>query len=300
MTNKNNVATWIEPEDAKNGVLTVRQYRMSRKQRNNWLRGYTANSKTIDPYTVRLKSKPEKEVSKKIINLILKIYIGVILAALLGFVCYFALKQVTLQEIVIDGTCSYSKDELIQAAGINIGDNLFLSRYKVKDATESLVKLNSFSATLKFPDTIIFHVYEKVPVMYTEQHGTRFFLSDDFTITEVTSVDADNTSGFLKVMLPDAIRAIAGEQMKYRETDDDTYIRDITNAIRKSPDASKCAEINLQNKFQIYVITNDNVKIYFGDYKQPDVKYKVGLKVLKENTTARVVDVSDISRITVE
>lgn len=81
--------------------------------------------------------------------------------------------------ITISGTTRYSSEEIIQASGIQIGDNLFLlNKYEISDAIiEALPYVSSVSISRQLPDTLVIEVTDSNQGGVIAQDGTYWVIS---------------------------------------------------------------------------------------------------------------------------
>lgn len=100
------------------------------------------------------------------------IYIAAILAAIVGIGSFFK-----ISDIQVTGNVIYSEQEILEVAGIELGDNLFL--VNKRSAEEAILENRGFADTItvkrKLPDTIEINVRESRLLAYV-QHGDDYYV----------------------------------------------------------------------------------------------------------------------------
>ena len=81
--------------------------------------------------------------------------------------------------VTVSGTSRYSSEEIIQASGVQIGDNLFLlNKYEISDAIiEALPYVSSVSISRQLPDALLIEVTDSNQGGVIAQNGTYWVIS---------------------------------------------------------------------------------------------------------------------------
>lgn len=103
-------------------------------------------------------------------------------AILVGCIIFFRVNT-----MVVTGNSRYTQEEIIAAAGVQQGDNLFtLNKYQI--ASRILTQLpyvDDVTISRKLPDTLIFEVSESTGVAWVESGGSYWLLDNRCKLLEV-------------------------------------------------------------------------------------------------------------------
>lgn len=89
--------------------------------------------------------------------------------------------------MVVTGNSRYTQDEIIAAAGVEQGDNLFtLNKYQIADRIlTQLPYVDDVTISRKLPDTLIFEVQESTGVAWVESGGSYWLINNNCKVLEV-------------------------------------------------------------------------------------------------------------------
>ncbi len=120
---------------------------------------------------------------------------------LLGCVVLIFLVSIFIQvgEIRVTGNSHYTAEEIIQAAGVEEGDNLFfVNRFAaVSGILAKLPYVESVSVTTQLPGTVIFEVVESQALAWVEIDGQRWVVDRNCKV--LTQGDAASTADLIQV-----------------------------------------------------------------------------------------------------
>ena len=120
---------------------------------------------------------------------------------LLGCVVLIFIVSIFLQvgSIEVRGNSHYTAQEIIQAAGIEEGDNLFfVNRFAaVSGIMAKLPYVESVSITTQLPGTVILEITESQALAWVELEGQRWII--DRSCKVLTQDSADDSAGLIRV-----------------------------------------------------------------------------------------------------
>ncbi len=120
---------------------------------------------------------------------------------LLGCVVLIFLVSIFLQvnSIRVTGNYHYSEQEIMQAAGVEEGDNLFfINRFSaVSGIMAKLPYVESVSVTTQLPGTVIFEVTESQALAWVELEGQRWIIDRNCKV--LSQGTADSTAALIHV-----------------------------------------------------------------------------------------------------
>lgn len=103
-------------------------------------------------------------------------------AILAGCIIFFRVNT-----MVVTGNSRYTQEEIIAAAGVEQGDNLFtLNKYQIADRIlTQLPYVDDVTISRKLPDTLIFEVQESTGVAWVESGGSYWLINNNCKVLEV-------------------------------------------------------------------------------------------------------------------
>lgn len=206
--------------------------------------------------------------------LVLIVVLGV--GVLLSVTLLFNVKKINVND---DGV-NYSKDNIIKASGIDIGDNMVRldADAAEKRILSSMIYVEEAEINKKYPDTLEITLKKCVPSANAEHEGGILLLSPKGKILEnVSEAQAD-------LMLVKGLDLTSFNQGEYITSEDEQKIyiyNEILNAL-KSCKNSNVVSIDMTDKYDI-IINYDN-RINFEAGNQNEIAYKIKLAdtVLKD------------------
>lgn len=206
-----------------------------------------------------------------------------------------------ISDFEIEGTTRYTPEELISAAGVTEGDNLysFSSRVAEENVRAACPYVKSLKVKRSVPDTITFIVEEHTPAFYADIYGETFILSDDLTVLG----EGDDTDGLCRLRLPAVTRAVAGSKIEFESTTQSSRITDTCRAVTASELAKRIGVIDLTDPFKLNMECDRKYLLVFGTYDECDLRLRVACAVLKdemfENENKAKLDLTNTSETTV-
>ena len=184
-SNTSNVSTYVKKEEK----TYVRRYAMSEGRRRRWLENHKngqedaimfPSMKAINAEEATLDDRREKAK-------ILMICLGIALVLLLLWpMARFAASHLVVEDVRIEGGSAYGIEEILEAAGFDLGDNLPI--FKAKNIEESLKKslpyLKNCNVSFALPGTVIITLNDEAPAFCAEIFGEFYAVSKDLRVLE--------------------------------------------------------------------------------------------------------------------
>ena len=303
MTGENDIMS-VSPglvEDANEtsaGIQTVRQYVMTKKSREKWLRRYTDTENLADLKEERLLDMAQRRRLRRKSKGIY-IFLLVALAAAIAFpLVSLVLSQLTVKEIIIDGECRYTPSELIAASEISEGDRLF--GFSRKDASENITEklpyISSCVVHVNINGSVVIQVSGNSAAVYTKTAGEYYALSSDLLVLERSS-DASyfEAAGLIYTDLPDTSEMVVGNRAVFSEPENKEYICVILKALENG-EYSNITRLFLDDRYDIVAIYDGQYRILLGSSADTSLKMATAMRVIEESDGNReksgVVDVT--------
>ena len=179
-----------------------------------------------------------------------------------------------VQTIEVVGAVSYSDEEIIDASGIDIGDNLFfINRFSASSrifAKLPLVEEASIERSL--PNKIIISVDESYPLAYVGWEGQSWMMTGSCKL--LGSGEGPELDGLIRVLNITPVSPKAGEILVLDEADNLklTYLQTLLRAMQQMDMTRDVTELDMENsadptfrylgRFTVRMGPNDNT-----DYK---------------------------------
>jgi cell division protein FtsQ len=205
-----------------------------------------------------------------------------------------------IEKIEVKGNGIYTKEQIIDASGISIGDNLYAINKKTARSfiTTEYPYIKEVVIRRNLPTTLVFKITEEQPVYYTEICGEYFVLSKSLRILERTYEKPSNEENpLVLLLLADVKRAVVGETLEFEKELTFEYINNFMQSVNEHEIADKLTEIDISNKYNIYVSYQGRFRIYLGDSTETDMKLKFAELMINtfEQDKRGTVDAHDIT-----
>jgi len=179
-----------------------------------------------------------------------------------------------LDEVDITGNSAYSDEDIMQLAGLSIGDNLLLVREDiVKERLDAVVDLEVEELGKVYPGGIKITVYEKEEAAVIYSGGTYITIDSR---GEVLGYAGDESSfkGLLRIEGVEVSAANAGEQLEVMEEHGQKYdcVLGLLSALDGEDALGLCEVVNVSNLFDIRLDCGGGLYVNLGDSE--DLEYK--------------------------
>ena len=209
-------------------------------------------------------------------------------AILAGCIIFFRVNT-----MVVAGNSRYTAEEIIAAAEVGKGDNLFtLNKYQI--AQRILTRLpyvNDVSISRKLPDTLIFEVTESAGVAWVESGGSCWLMDDKCKLLEVG--DSSLASGRPQVLGLTAVTPSVGGSLTVDPEQQDKLeqLERFLEAIReRQMTGSLKGFIDLSSGNEIRFGYGENLTVVFpmnGDFDTETYELKLTLQTMDQRGIPR-------------
>ncbi len=164
----------------------------------------------------------------------------------------------------VNGTAHYEPIDLINAAGVKLGDHLY--RLDTDEIEERLLRecpfLISVEVKERFPNRLTIYAEERHVPWYVEVSNAKYALDQNLLVVDEIS----DTDGMARLILPDVRRVIAGNVPDFAESE--TELRRTLEAIaeiRSVSFYSRLTEIDLRSRWNIRITVDEKFIVELGD-----------------------------------
>jgi cell division protein FtsQ len=256
---------------------------------------------TEEQIAKELAEKQKKQKAKKLLFLCIIAFILVLLYPLFRLVS----NVFVINEVIIEGECPYSAEELLAASGLVQGGDLFGNDYDeaAQRALQKLPYLRSCKLESKLPNKVVFSVVSGDAVIYTEVAGEYYALSAALRVLERSSEPtAFIASGLVYASMPPMAVSLVGEHVKLSGGRDGSYITELLDALADSDLDGRVSRIFFEEKFDIVISVDARFRVKLGGPEDMTLKLHAAQRVIEECGFALeekgIIDVSDPQRPT--
>ena len=206
-----------------------------------------------------------------------------------------------IKEIEVTGNSITPSADIIEAAGIHVGDEIFL-RTQGEIADNIQLRYPSLGVSVK-------RGFSKVTIQITERGssyiayaGHWFLLDRDLQVVTMSEREED-FADYPKLMMPAVAQLSVGKPVQFADTGiDRAYIGELIALLEQEGLLSHVSYIDVREKFHISYVLEGQIRVVLGNLS--DVKLK--MEMTEEILSARfeneapyaIVDVSDLKRTT--
>ena len=230
------------------------------------------------------KSLIEKKTTKRVIMAIAAVVALFVIFRL--FLLFFSVRH-----FEIEGDTKYTLNEIVNAAGIRMGDRLY---YIDEDEVEERIlnrcpHIQSVSIECDFPNTVIFVIEERKTGWYLQVGEDYMVLDYDLKVIAETANELELTErGLTKLVLPELESAVVGKNPEFGKGDQrlKSETVKVLYEIRNDPMKNRITYLNLENRFEIKLTVDFTYEVYFGDMGESETKFEMIEKII-ENSKAK-------------
>lgn len=219
------------------------------------------------------------------------------LLALVLLLCVGAALSLTVffktESIQVVGDTRYAKNELIAAAGIRLGENLF--RVSKKDTSEKLIAGYPYIAQVRLqrvlPNSLLLHVSE-ARACAAVQTGQAYMLLDERARVLETDLPACPEGYFRVIGFPAGLSP--GDYLPEQDRERFRVLLTLQESIAAN-DLSKIKLADLSNAADIWLLYDGRVAIELGGQSDIDYKIRAAKSVIDISVTDKTVGTLDVS-----
>ncbi len=202
-----------------------------------------------------------------------------------------------VQTIEVRGAVSYTDEEVIEASGIDIGDNLFfINRFSASSRIfAKLPFVEEASIERSLPNKLIITVDESFALAYVNWEGQNWMMTGNCKLLGTGS--PDELEGLIRVMNVTPVLPKAGETMAVdpEESLKLTYLQSLLHAMQLANMTSDVSELDMQNPANPTFRYLDRFTVKMGPHENTDYKLRMLLSAVEqmEGDIAGTVDLSE-------
>ncbi len=239
-----------------------------------------------------------KKRHKRVFRTISYILLAIVLCFIFVVICMALFLKI--EKIEVSGNNRYTEEQIIEASGITVGQNLYAINKKTARAyiTKEYPYINEVVIRRHLPSTLNFKINEEEARYYTEICGEYFVLSKTLRVLERTDKCPENEENKLVYLLMSDLKsAVVGKTIEFEKESAFEYINNFIQSINMYEFSDKLTEIDLSKKYNIYVNYEDRFRIYLGDSTETAMKLKFAKLMIDtfEEHQGGTVDAHDIT-----
>ena len=244
---------------------------------------------------------------------------GALLLVVIAAVLFLKISNI---EVVTGDVTIFNESEVINAAGIDIGDGLYhRSSWAIKKSIQENMPLAQKVSVTKSPFGKVTIKVELLSVDYFTKIGDKYYALDKDLRVLDSNISGSKYSAYggVLVKLPETREPTLGEPLVFfdtvKETDTEgetvyevrdesfySYVKKFLSELKDSGYHEDSNGVILEEKFDISVIYAGKFKVKFGSVADLDVKFRVLYEILAEGSMQysdmASIDLSDPTRPT--
>jgi cell division protein FtsQ len=112
-----------------------------------------------------------------------------------GFFYFINSEFFTIQHIYVEATSNIDKDEVLEACGIQVGENLFqFNASDVQDSIKQIPIVKNASIVRIYPDTVKIIVTERIPYMVLNSNGVFYGIDETGKVISASNSLSDSSA----------------------------------------------------------------------------------------------------------
>lgn len=237
----------------------------------------------------------ERKKKRKVARII---FFFVIFGAMIaGVYLLLTLKAFNLENVELNETMKYSKEDIVNKAGIEVGKNIFIEYFTSdKKAVTTLPYVESIKLKLKLPNEIKIDVVERTSkyFAYDKDNNKFFSLSDDGYILEEVDINNKKNDEILLTGVTFDDEVMLGKKINDTDLSKIGIYKKIEKEFKKDEISGKITKVSFENSLTTITI-NDKLNIIFPN--DTDLEYKmVFLKTILKSIAEDSVGVIDMTK----
>ena len=238
-----------------------------------------------------LSREPFSRKTRKVINfavcgaiLLVILIVGVVLSLTVFF---------KSEQFEVEGSAHYSNQEIIDASGLTLGENLFLSDKKAGEEKikQTLPYVEEAKIDIRIPDTMVIHITEAQPA-YVIAEGEEFVvISSEGRVLERISKNTYDAPVIEGCTLE---KAEVGNTAQVKNKNIMPILNEITKALQKN-EFNGIREIDVSNTANIKLNYADRIQIVLGMPEDIDYKIRTAQTIIDQKLAQTDMGVLDVS-----
>ena len=203
-----------------------------------------------------------------------------------------------VRNISVEGTSTYTSEDVISSSGIYKGVNLYSFRSSLanNNITFHCPYIESVNVHRNVPSGVLFEVTEDVPLYYAEIYGEYKILSDGLRVLETVNADDERLQSLIKLKLPKVSYSVAGRVMEFENAKEERSVRDVLKSISSSLLSDRVTMADLRNTYEMSVAVDK--KFLLKDLKLKTAAYVLEDEMFTTGNKAKI-DLTDTEKTSV-
>lgn len=224
----------------------------------------------------RNRRKGRKKRGGKILSfLLVLVIIGVIIASVTMFF--------QTNEIVVTGVQKHTVEEIVEASGLSVGDNLFaVNKFEVeKRIKDAYPYVGSVEIRRRLPDTFLLNVTERTPVAYLDVGEQRWLLDKQAYLLEPLSI-SDAVSYLKIVSESEAIDPKSGAQLELAEEGVSDGLAAVMTCLSDVGLIDRVGQVDVTKLYQLNFLYENRLLVQLGNSEKLERKISLFKTILDE------------------
>ena len=220
------------------------------------------------------------------------------------FIGFVYLAFFVIADVEVEGSEIYTADEVVEAAGFAVGDNLY--SFHAGQAEEMILfhcpQIRSAQISRTVPNAVDIALTDDKAVYYADIYGDLAVLSSGLRVLGFTDAETAEADGLTRLVLPAVSGSVAGRIITFTQERDLRYVRSVLSATEGSSlfAEGRIDRIDVSDEHNVKVICDGMYILKLGDEKECDLKLRMAYKTIDSNSFDREIpasiDLSDFSR----
>lgn len=205
------------------------------------------------------------------------------------FFTYFAF--FIISDVDVEGSDLYTADEVVSAAGFELGDNLYSFH---AGQAENLIlfhcpQIRSAQISRTVPNAVDIALTDDTAVFYADIYGDTAVLSAGLRVLGFTDTESAKADGLTRLVLPAVKESVAGRLLAFTEEKDLRYVRSVLTAVQESPlfTEGRVGKVDVSDEHSVKINCDGRYILRLGNEKDSDLKLLMGYKTLKDSAFER-------------
>lgn len=206
-----------------------------------------------------------------------------------------------IKEIEVSGNTVTATSDIIQAAGIQVGDEIFqLTQGEIADNIQR--KYPSLGVRVRCGLSRVTITITERGSSYIAYAGHWFLLDRDLKVVTMSDNEAD-FQDYPRMVLPAVTQLSIGKQVQFAEDGiDRSYITELTELLDREGLLSHVTYMDVSEKFHISYVLDGQIRVVLGKLADVELKLEMTAEILNARFESEapyvIVDVSDLKRTT--
>ena len=207
-----------------------------------------------------------------------------------------------VQVIEVRGSTVYTPEEVIEASGIDVGDNLFfINRSSASSRIFSRLSQVEEVASIEreLPNKIIITIEESSALAYVNWEGRNWMLTGNCKLLG-TGQDQE-LEGLIQILAVTPVSPEAGELMTVSQNDELklTYLRELLSAMGDLDIAGNVSQLNMENPANPTFRYGDRFTVRMGTNSNTEYKLRMLVSAVMQldSDITGTIDLSDSTRV---